>query len=351
MPRLSHTLDLSPADRDDLARTVSAVYEVLRRARFDGTGELLLPGERERERLRRRAEDLGLVLSGEERRERERANRERLADVPGPDPAEAPESDTERELRARDLADDAALNEAVPSLTLLDGEHLAPGSRYLLTEVDAEGRPVLDQGGEGWLGTDLTVTAWDETGVCSVDFAMRGDVAPGGSDIPPATRGNVVHDHARETLVISADLSFPVQSALARWGSNLLTARVSARLDLRAWFSAASGAAADPPLTLEVEHRLVRGRAVAVPAPAPYGRWSVTGELDVRGRGLSRPLVAAAAWALLRSIRRAEGTSVAEHAAAFERDWDETVRALPDLPGFLHEVAGSVAAAEPGGRD
>lgn len=350
MPRLSHTLDLTPVERGDVTRTVSAVYEVLRSARFDETGEILMPSEEEQERLERRAEELGIVPDEAERAERAREAEEGLADIPVPDHTEAPESSTERELRAQDLSDEAAVREASLSLRLLSGEHLAPGSTYLATEVDDGGEPVFAPGGEGWVGSDLTVTAWDEAGVCSVDFLMRDDAVEAEGDTPPVTRGSVVHDHVEETLTVHTDLRFPVESAMARWGSSLLRARVSARVDLRGWFAAADGGTTAPPVTLEVEHRLVRARGEVTSAPGPDGLWSVSGELDVRGRGLARPLVAVASWALLRSIRRADGASVEVHAADVVRGWDDFVRALPELPGFLGEVAESVAAAEPRSR-
>lgn len=350
MPRLSHTLDLAPVGRGDFARTVSAVYEVLRSARFDGTGELILPSEQESERLQRRAEELGIVPTEAEREESRHRNQARLADLSVPEhPDQAPGCDTERELWEQDRSDEAAVGEATLTLRLLSGEHLAPGSTYLATEVDADGRPLFDVGGEGWLGTDLTVTAWDESGVCSVDFSMREDAAAAEDGAPPVTVGRVVHDRAEETLEVHADVRFPVESAMARWGSSLLRARVTARADLREWFAAAAGGAAAPALTLEVEHRLVRAHGEVVPAPGPDGRWSVAGELDVRGRGLTRPLVAAVSWALLRSIRRAGGASVAEHSAELVRGWDDLARALPELPGFLGEVAESLAAARPRG--
>lgn len=348
MPRLSHTLDLTPVERGDVARTVSAVYEVLRSARFDDTGELVLPSGREAERLKRRAEELGIVPTEAEREERGHRDQAGLADLSVPErPAGARDGDTERELWEQDRSDEAAVSEATLTLRLLSGEHLAPGSTYLATEVDADGRPLFDAGGEGWLGTDLTVTAWEESGVCSVDFSMREDAAAAGEGAPPVTVGSVVHDRAGETLTVRADMRFPVESAMARWGSGLLRARITARADLRGWFAAAAGGSTVPPLTLEVEHRLVRAYGKVVPAAAPDGRWSVAGDLDVRGRGLARPLVAAVSWALLRSIRRADGASAEEYAAELVRGWDDVARALPALPGFLGEVAESLARARP----
>ncbi|GAB3715381.1 hypothetical protein [Nocardiopsis oceani] len=333
MPRLSHTLDLDPVDRGDVTRTVSAVQEVLRSARFDDSGELLLPEERDRERLERRAEGLGLVPSAAERaeRDRERERDERLADLSSPE----------------DRADEAAVREASLSLRLLSGEHLAPGSRYLLTEVDAEGAPVFGEGSEGWVGTDLTVTAWDESGVCSVDFAMRDGAEDGQA---PVTTGSVSHDRAEQTVTAYADLGFPVESALVKRGSSLLRAQVTARVDLRAWFAAAAGGSPEPPATLEVEHRLARAEGRVAPAPGQDGLWSVVGDLELRGRGAARPLVAVAAWALLRSVRRADEKSVEQRATEIAQEWNDHVRVLPELPGFLEELAEALAKAEPRSR-
>ncbi|WP_431869428.1 hypothetical protein [Nocardiopsis eucommiae] len=349
MPRLSHSLALTPLGRADLARTVSSAYGVLRGARFGEDGLLVLPSEKELRRLELRAEELGLTLDQGERTAHEHGT---------PDPWEesgrtGEPGSTEREIAAQDLADEAAIEAAEPSLRLLSGEHLAPGSTYLVTEVDPEGRPVFASDGEGWVGTDLTVASWDESGVCAVDFAMREEAGTGGASAEdggeaPSTTGGVVHDRARETLAVDAELRFPVRSALARWGSHLLRARVRVRLDLPGWFASAAGAATPPPVTLEVEHPLVRARGEASPSPGTDGTWTVTGRLDVHGVGLSRPIVAVAAWALRRSLRRSEQWSLESGAASFQQGWDDLARALPGLPDLLDDVAATFADAGPG---
>ncbi|WP_049577082.1 hypothetical protein [Nocardiopsis sp. SBT366] len=351
MPRLSHTLALTALSREDLARTVSSAYGVLRGARFGEGGLLVLPSEEESRRLEHRARELGLVLTEEERA----AHGRRVGDPSdGVGGTGDPAGSTEREVTAQDLADEVAVSESELSLRLLSGEHLAPGSTYLATEVDPQGRPLFAPDGEGWVGTDLTVASWDESGVCAVDFAMREDAGTGGGstdngeeggEAAPSTTGTVVHDHAEETLTLEADLRFPVESAMARWGSRLLRAHVRVRVDLPGWFAAAGGAVTTPPVTLEVDHRLVRARGEAVPAPGPDGTWSVSGQLDVRGVGLSRPIVAVAAWAMGRSLRRSEQWSVESGAARFQEGWDDVAHALPSLPEFLDDVAGTFAGA------
>ncbi|WP_017545142.1 hypothetical protein [Nocardiopsis prasina] len=355
MPLLSHTLALTALGREDLARTVSSAYGVLHGARFGEDGRLLLPSEEESRRLEHRARELGLLLTEEERA----AYGRRVGDpLDGAKVTGAPAGSTEREVTAQDLADEVVVSEAELSLRLLSGEHLAPGSTYLATEVDPQGRPVFAPDGEGWVGTDLTVASWDESGVCSVDFAMREDAGTGGAtengaeggEGAPSTTGTVVHDHAEETLTLEADLRFPVESAMARWGSRLLRARVRVRVDLPGWFAAADGTATAPPVTLEVDHRLVRARGQAVPAPGPDGTWSVSGQLDVRGVGLSRPIVAVAAWAMGRSLRRSEQWSVESGTARFQEGWDDVARALPSVPGFLDDVARTYARARPDDR-
>lgn len=350
MPRLSHSLTLTPLGREDLARTVSSAYGVLRGAHFGEDGLLVLPSEKELRRLEQRAEELGIALAPEERAAYERGVEDPLE---GTGEAEEAAGSTERELAAQDLADEAAVEAAELSLRLLSGEHLAPGSTYLATEVDPAGRPVFAADGEGWVGTDLTVASWDETGVCAVDFAMCEEAGSGGGSTgkggeAPSTTGSVVHDRARQTLAVDADLRFPVESALARWGSHLLRARVRVRVDLPGWFAAATGAEPPAPVTLEVEHPLVRARGEASPAPGPDGTWTVSGRLDVRGVGLSRPIVAVAGWALGRSLRRSDQWSVESGGAWFQEGWDDVARALPGLPDLLDDVAGTFADARPG---
>ncbi|MFE9246245.1 hypothetical protein [Nocardiopsis sp. NPDC006938] len=354
MPHLHHTFTLTALDRGDVARTVSSAYGVVRGARFGPDGALLPPTEEELRRLERRAEARGIVPDAEERAAYQRAFEDPPGHAEGSGEA-VPEGDdrgsAERELDGHDLAEEAALREARLSLRLLSGEHLAPGSAYLVTEVDAEGRPVFETDGDGWVGTDLTVTSWNESGRCAVDFAMREDAGAADGASPrgesTTTTGTVVHDHVQETLTVEADLRLPVESAMARWGSGLLRARVRVRVDLPGWYAAASGAATVPPVTLEVEHRLVRASGEAVPAPGPEGVWSVSGRLEVRGVGLSRPLVAAAGWALGRSLRGSDAWSLEARAAAFEAGWDGIARALPEFPALLDELAAVLADARP----
>lgn len=343
MPRLSHTLDLSPLDREDLRRTVDGFHQVLRGFRFDEKSYLLGLSEEEMERLERRAVELGAVDAELHRERRERA------EAQGPEPRQEPEPLTR--------------------LRLLSGAHLAPGSRYLLNEL-APGEPALDEQVtaaeeyEGWLGTDITVDSWSEAGVCAIGFAMRDvpDRQTEGAEgePPPSTSGHLEHDRGAEVLTLTATLRFPASSAFVRWGSRLLTVGITARVDLPGWYASLNGsagagttdgtagtdsAAGAAPVRLEVDHPLARARAEVRPQLNARRRWSVNAALDVRGKGLSRPIVAAAAWALRRSLRRSEDWSLAEQVAEVESSWEEIARGLHAFPALLDEVAEAMEQA------
>ncbi|QVJ02624.1 hypothetical protein KGD82_09705 [Nocardiopsis eucommiae] len=272
MPRLSHSLALTPLGRADLARTVSSAYGVLRGARFGEDGLLVLPSEKELRRLELRAEELGLTLDQGERTAHEHGT---------PDPWEesvrtGEPGSTEREIAAQDLADEAAIEAAEPSLRLLSGEHLAPGSTYLVTEVDPEGRPVFVSDGEGWVGTDLTVASWDESGVCAVDFAMREEAGTGGAsaeddgEAPPPPAGWCTTAPGRpwpSTRNCASRYGVP-------WHAGV---RTCCAPGYGSGWTCPAGSRPPParrpsPVTLEVEHPLVRARGEASPRPEPTGR-------------------------------------------------------------------------------
>lgn len=306
MPRLSHTLYLDALKREDVAGSIDGVHRVLREARFDSEGHLLVPDEAERERLERRAEELG-VTHGDESAEA------------GPDMEH--------------------------SLRLLSGEHLTPGAHYLLSVLDEKGDPDFSEEVEGWVGTDLTITSWDPEGRCAIDFAMREDPAVTGFE-DSVTSGTVVHDRAAQALSVHARMRFPSPMSMVGENSSLLRVEVDVHVDLPGWYAALSGSEGTAsPVRFEVGHPFVRAVGEARPSPAPDGRWSVAGSLDVRGRGPARPLVAVAAWAMLRSMRRSEEMSMEHWGAEVERSWADTARGLPALPGLLAEVAEAMAVS------
>lgn len=306
MPRLSHTLDLDALKREDIAGSIDGVHRVLREARFDSEGHLLVPDEAERERLERRAEELGVLHRGES--------------------AEAGPQDMEHSLR------------------LLSGEHLAPGAHYLFSVLDEKGEPDFSEEVEGWMGTDLTITSWDPEGRCAVDFAMREDPAVTGFE-DSVTSGTVVHDRAAQALSIHARMRFPAPMSMVGENSSLLRVEVDVHVDLAGWYAALSGVEGAAPVRFEVGHPFVRAVGEALPSPEADGRWSVTGSLQVRGRGPARPLVAVAAWAMLRSMRRSEEMSVERWVTEVERSWTDTARGLPAIPELLGEVAEAMSLA------
>jgi hypothetical protein len=378
MPRLSHTLDLSPLDREDLRRSADGIHQVLRSFRFDEEGYFLTPDDEEMERLDRRSVELGTVDPERHRQRKEQAEaeeRERkaqwqrllaeteqgLAEV-NRDLAQLHQDTDEIGLppvEAEKGAEKGAEKEAEPEeepeprtrLRLLSGTHLAPGSRYLLNEVTLDGQFLTAETHEGWLGTDITVDSWSETGVCAFGFAMR-DVpdqrAGGGAEgdpPPPSTSGRVEHDRGAEVLTLTATLRFPSSSALVRWGSRLLTVDIVARVDLPGWYASLGGADVPAPARFEVKHPLARALGEVRPELNAQRRWSVSGTLDVRGKGLSRPIVAVAAWALQRSLRRSEDWSFQEQVAQVESAWEEMARGLHAYPALLDEVAESLKRA------
>ncbi|WP_262391233.1 hypothetical protein [Nocardiopsis sp. CNR-923] len=153
MPRLTHAFDVCAVDREVVARTVAAAHEVARSCRFDGRGWLLTPDAPTRERLTRRAEELGLL----DREAAQLRERERIA---------------EAERAGRDVRT-AAERATTTALQLQTGRHLAPRSHYLVAELSAEGVPLEPRyEEEGWSSTGLTVTSWDEAGTCALEYAM-----------------------------------------------------------------------------------------------------------------------------------------------------------------------------------
>ncbi|WP_285734185.1 hypothetical protein [Nocardiopsis sp. ATB16-24] len=338
MPRLSHTFDVTAVDREVVERIVAALHEVARSCRFDGRGWLLLPDEETLERLERRADELGLVDRSEAERLRGDRRRavEELRDGTAGTPAEA---------------DELTVAASRTALQLQRGRHLAPRSHYLLAELTPEGVPVEpgDDEEKGWSGTGLTIASWEEGGTCAVEFAMPDTV---GTHRPPVTWGTVEHDAPAGLLTWTTHLRLPGRGAWLRSANGTL------RLDRDAWYGALSGAPGAPPARLEAEHALADVDAWLVPRVGVDGRWSVEAVLEVRGRGVFRPLVAAAFWALTASFRRQDRRNVKqgtgepttrERLDQASRSWDRIARNAPHVPGLLRDLAGAMADADSGG--
>lgn len=337
MPRLSHTFDITPVDREVVAETVAAAYEVARSCRFDGRGWLLTPDETTRDRLDEHAESIGLVdreAVRQARRERREAA-ERLRDDTGLSPEEA------ETLRVRS---------AVLALQLQSGRHLARRTHYHVAELTSDGVPLEPvYADQGWSGTGVTVLSWDEHGTSRVEYAMPDTV---GSDEPPVTSGTVSHDGGAGLLTATASIRLPGRGAWLR------SAEASLTVDTQAWYAAlagGSGAGTVPPARLEAAHRLVDITAWLSPSPTPDGRWSVEAVLEARGRGPFRPFMAMVFWAVRTSFRREE-RAAAKHPdrpsprrqlAEAVRAWDRVAANAPRLPGYLREVAQALSAARP----
>ncbi|MBE2999717.1 hypothetical protein IDM40_13500 [Nocardiopsis sp. HNM0947] len=332
MPRLSHTFDITPVDRAVLGETVAALHGVARACRFDGRGWLALPDEHTRSGLRAEAEELGLLDGDQTRRLHEEQDEaaERSARAWA-------EGDTE-------TAEEEAVAASQLALQLRNGRHLAPRSHYLLAELSPAGVPTEPAAEDkGWSGTGLTVTSWDEHGTSSVAYAMP-DTSGGETAV---TWGGVEHDASAEHLNATTEVQIPGRGAWLRY------ARADLSFDTGAWYEAAGGGSAGgPPALVVAEHRLVRVRAWLQPSPGADGRWSVEAVLDVRGRGVFRPMAALMFWAVLRSTRREDhakakrgeltlGEQLAEDAVRYDR----IARNAPRIPGFLHRVRDALAGA------
>lgn len=359
MPRLSHTLDLDALNREDLVRSDDGAYLVIRSARFDERGHLLLPDHAELERLELLAEEAGLFEPGARlaRQEREKAEATRLAEEVTRLRQEMAEQEAEHgrpraetRMAVEERMVELAVLRSQDVLRLVEGEHLAAGSRYLLSSVDEDGAPVFTAETAGWVGTDLTIASWDEEGMCAVDFAMREDPELSGFE-DPVTTGTVEHDRAAQVLTVRARMRFPAPVSMVKKDSGLLRVEIMVRIDLPAWYAALSGeptpsgGSGPLPAHFEVRHPLVLATGTATPSPGANGRWSVATSLEVRGRGLARPLVAVVLWALARSLRRSKETSVREWVAEVERSWARIARSLPALPGLLAQLAESMSHA------
>lgn len=333
MPRLSHTLDITPVDRAVLADTVAAFHEVARACRFDGRGWLALPDRATVADLRAEADALGLIDADQARRLREEQR-------------EA----AKRSARARAEGDTAtAEEEAVAAsrlaLQLRNGRHLAQRSRYLLAELSPTGVPFEPaEEDKGWSGTGLTVTSWDEHGKSAVSYDMPD--TSGGE--PAVTWGDVEHDGARERLRATTEVQLPGRGAWLR------RARADLSFDTGAWYEAAAGRGDPeaPPALVVAEHRLVRARAWVAPCPGEDGYWSVRAVLHVQGRGVFRPMVALMFWAIRASTRREERAKVKrgertlrEQLAEDTVRYDRIARNAPRIPGFLRRVRDAMAGA------
>lgn len=337
MPRLSHTFDITPVEREVVTETVDAAYEVARSCRFDGRGWLLLPDEETQKVLRSRAGHLGIIDPevAERLHEERREAAERLRQgVPSPERAE-----------------ELAVGAATLALQLQSGLHLAPRSHYLVAELSPEGVP-LEPADEdkGWSGTGLTITSWKET-VTSVDFAMPDSR---GTKDPPVTSGTVVHDTGAARLTGTVRIQLPGRGAWLRTATGTVT------VDTDAWYTALDGGGdGTPPALVEADHRLMRIRAWLAPTRDTDGRWAVEAALDVRGRGVYRPVVAVMLWTLRSSIRRSESKSarrgdgeptMRERLYHQGRAWDRIARNAPYLPDYLREVARALSGAAPDQR-
>jgi len=342
VPRLSHTFDITAVDREVVERIVAALHEVARSCRFDDRGWLLTPDEETLVRLEKRADELGLV----DHEAAEELRGERLDAAAGL---------REGTPRTEAEADELAVAAARTALRLLNGSHLEPRSHYLLTELSPEGVRVepADDGEKGWSGTGLTVTAWDEEGTSSVDFGMPDAV--GGTE-PPVTWGSVTHDGPAGLLTGTGEVKLPGRGAWLRSATGEL------RFSTGDWYTSVAGRGGDRPARLRADHAIAAVDAWLAPTAGEDGRWSVEAVLDVRGKGVFRPVVAASVWAATASFRRAErraarlGTEEPTTRQRLDRSalaWDRIARNAPRLPELLHDLAGAMAAAGPreGSRD
>ncbi|MFD6099028.1 hypothetical protein ACFVWN_11685 [Nocardiopsis flavescens] len=332
MTRLSHTFDLSPADRETVDRIVAGLYEVAAACRFDDQGRLLTPDEEALAPLVARAGELGLVdVKAREERlaQRESAAAELREGSPGPERRES------LEILASRLG-----------LRLRSGGHLREHAHYLVTELSPEGVPAGAgrDGSGGWSSTGVTVTSWDPWGRASVEYALP-DTA--GTGEAPVTWGSASHDGAAGTLDCTLEVRLPGRGARLRSASGAL------HLDLDAWYAALRHGPV-PPVHLSATHAIARVEGWVTPVPAPSGRWSVEAVLDVRGRGLYKPFVAAALWATRVSFRRRdarlrrEGSgepTVADGLEQAGRAWDAAARSAPEIPGLLADLARVLAEA------
>ncbi|WP_150243491.1 hypothetical protein [Nocardiopsis quinghaiensis] len=326
MPRLSHTFDITAVDEEVLARIVDALHEVVRSCRFDGRGWLLTPDDETWARLEQRAQELGL------------GDREKESGEPR-DGAAAASAE----------ADGPAVAASETALQLQRGRHLAPRSHYLVAELSPEGVPVdpADDAEKGWSGTGLTIVSWDEAGTSSVDFAMPDTV---GTNDPPVTWGNVTHDARAGLLTWTGRVRVPGRGAWLRSAGGTL------RFDTDAWYTAIAEGGETPPVRLHATHATADVSAWLSPAAGPDGRWSVEAVLDVRGRGVLRPLVAAAFWAVTASFRREDRRNARQGGGApttrervdrAARSWDRIARNAPRIPELLRELARAMAEAGP----
>jgi hypothetical protein len=109
----------------------------------------------------------------------------------------------------------------------------------------------------------------------------------------------------------------------------------SLRLDLPTWWAGTERKGAAPAVTANAKHAMAHVAGTITPAPGAGGRWQVTVEVTLRGRGLLRPLVAPVVLFTRAKIARAFRTAVDE----FAHRWnDEVPQLLTRQPDELREL-------------
>lgn len=202
-----------------------------------------------------------------------------------------------------------------PNLPLVDGEPLRPGARYATADGAVElGLESWDRHAEtsGWLDTA------DENGTLTVSVRLSSASAPR-----------------------TVEANWYVR-AIERGMVGRLSSMVgSLWVDLERWWTATSRTGGEPAIEGRVEHRLGLVLFAVRPAPTRGGRWRVTVTGKLRGRGVLRPLTAAALLVGRTKVRH----EVATQLDAFVERWNREVPALlARRPDNLRELIATALA-------
>ncbi|MFF5333263.1 hypothetical protein [Streptomyces sp. NPDC013181] len=214
----------------------------------------------------------------------------------------------------------------VADLRLVKGRHLRPGARY---EIGGPGDAER---------MALRVREWRRTSAVEVEQVMS---AP---DLDARLTLRLARPDRPRLFEARGRVRGPEGSGMLQRGSG------RARIDLGAWWSAASlppGAppAARAPATARLRHPLGEARLFLRPRRAEDGRWRVEAAAAVRGRWLLRPVAAVALLLAGGPLRRGFRDAV-EQAA---EHWNEAVAGLLErgADGVREELARQLAQGRP----
>ncbi|MDK1475468.1 hypothetical protein QNO07_18930 [Streptomyces sp. 549] len=216
-------------------------------------------------------------------------------------------------------------DEALPNVEHLEGRHLAPGSRYRITDEFGGG---YGYGyGDGEDGAVADVVEMPEPDPVYVEIAHWSRTGPtrlrvaGGDEQTSMDTELTLESVHRPTRVA-------VSSAIRGVGSfaRYRTGELRAKADLDRWYAARNSPA---PVTAGFRHPLARGVVRLTMKQQKDGRWRVTFLTSFRGRSWARPLLAVGCVLFRSRLREGYRTGLDSMAESWNADVPTTVAKRP----------------------